>query len=57
LAAQVNATNDFTNPQDKFWSVYLKGAEEEDKARVENWKGDTEGILIFVRKPQAFYLH
>jgi hypothetical protein len=39
----------FVDPKDKFWSLYLEGAEAEDKARVENWKGDTDGILIFVR--------
>jgi hypothetical protein len=41
--------NDFANPRDKFWSIYLRGAEEEDKGRVESWKGDMDGILIFVR--------
>lgn len=32
----------------KVWSVYLSEAERQDKALAENWKGDTEGILIFV---------
>jgi hypothetical protein len=39
---------DFVDPKDKFWSQYLTAAEEEDKVRVESWKGDTEGILVFV---------
>ncbi len=32
----------------KVWSVYLSEAERQDKALAENWKGDTEGILVFV---------
>ncbi|KAH9987933.1 hypothetical protein BJV74DRAFT_474668 [Russula compacta] len=31
----------------KLWSVYLSEADRQDKALAENWKGDTEGILIF----------
>lgn len=31
----------------KVWSVYLSEAERQDRALAENWKGDTEGILIF----------
>jgi hypothetical protein len=50
---EANTGHDFTDPKDRFWALYLKGAEEEDKARVENWKGDTDGILIFVRCFQA----
>lgn len=41
--------NTFIDPQDKFWSMYLSDAEKYDKFRIESWKGDTEGILIFVR--------
>ncbi|KAI0049140.1 hypothetical protein FA95DRAFT_1463779, partial [Auriscalpium vulgare] len=29
------------------WSVYLTEADKQDKALAENWKGDTDGILIF----------
>ena len=29
--------------------MYLDRAEEEDKKRVESWKGDAEGMLVFVR--------
>lgn len=32
----------------KVWSVYLSEADRLDRALAENWKGDTEGILIFV---------
>ena len=31
------------------WSLYLMEADKLDKARMENWKGDMDGILIFVR--------
>jgi hypothetical protein len=33
----------------KFWSVYVEEAESHDKALVETWKDDMEGIIIFVR--------
>jgi len=29
--------------------MYLEMATEEDKKKVEDWKADAEGILIFVR--------
>ncbi|KAI0312519.1 hypothetical protein OF83DRAFT_1067035, partial [Amylostereum chailletii] len=29
------------------WTSYLTHADERDKARVESWKGDMDGILIF----------
>ncbi len=28
--------------------MYLTEAEKEDKEITENWKGDTDGILVFV---------
>lgn len=31
------------------WSVYVGEAERYDKGLVESWKGDMDGILIFVR--------
>jgi DNA-binding IclR family transcriptional regulator len=39
----------------KVWSVYLSEAERQDRALAENWKGDTEGILIFVRMTDRTY--
>lgn len=35
----------------KFWSVYVQEAESHDKALIETWKDDMEGIIIFVRSP------
>jgi hypothetical protein len=31
------------------WSIYAKEAERYDKALVESWRADMEGMLIFVR--------
>ncbi|KZV70547.1 hypothetical protein PENSPDRAFT_543315, partial [Peniophora sp. CONT] len=31
----------------KFWALYLDEARVKDKQRLERWKGDTDGILIF----------
>ena len=33
----------------KMWSVYVGEAERYDKRLVESWKGDMDGMLIFVR--------
>jgi Family of unknown function (DUF6535) len=33
----------------KLWAVYISEAEKYDKALVEGWKSDMEGLLIFVR--------
>jgi hypothetical protein len=33
----------------KLWAVYVSEAEKYDKALVETWKSDMEGLLIFVR--------
>ncbi|KAJ6501195.1 hypothetical protein C8R47DRAFT_970565, partial [Mycena vitilis] len=34
----------------KLWAVYVSEAEKYDKGLVESWKGDMEGMLIFVRE-------
>ena len=48
-ASYSQSGNTFIDPQDKFWSLYLSDAEKYDNFRLESWKGDAEGILIFVR--------
>jgi hypothetical protein len=35
----------------KLWAVYISEAEKYDKALVEGWKSDMEGLLIFVSSP------
>ncbi|KAJ7142042.1 hypothetical protein C8R43DRAFT_954388 [Mycena crocata] len=37
----------------KLWAVYISEAEKYDKALVEGWKSDMEGLLIFYSTPQA----
>jgi hypothetical protein len=32
----------------KIWSIYVGEAERYDKALIESWKADMEGMLIFV---------
>lgn len=34
----------------KLWSIYIDEAERYDTRMVESWKGDMDGMLIFVRK-------
>ena len=35
----------------KLWSLYLTEADKYDKGLADTWKEDTNGILIFVRRP------
>ncbi|KAI0027396.1 hypothetical protein K488DRAFT_61659, partial [Vararia minispora EC-137] len=37
----------FSDPLDRFWNLYLVDAEKADKKLTDGWKGDTDGILIF----------
>ncbi|KAJ7797687.1 hypothetical protein B0H14DRAFT_3547526, partial [Mycena olivaceomarginata] len=37
----------------KLWAVYISEAEKYDKALVESWKSDMDGLLIFVRRFSA----
>ncbi|KAF7980086.1 hypothetical protein HWV62_39890 [Athelia sp. TMB] len=34
-------------PEDRMWSLYITEADKVDEARMENWKGDMDAILIF----------
>jgi hypothetical protein len=36
------------------FSVYLQLADEEDTKMAESWKGDADGILVFVRRKNSF---
>ncbi len=42
------AEGNYGDPSDKLFSVYLAQADQFDKEQSEGWKGDTEGILVFV---------
>ena len=38
----------YRDSSDGLWSMYLTEVEKQDKDVTERWKGDTEGILVFV---------
>ena len=38
----------YGDPSGRLWMMYLTEAEKEDKEITESWKGDAEGILLFV---------
>jgi hypothetical protein len=38
----------------ELWSIYLSQAEMYDKALVESWRDDMQGILIFVRESPSY---
>ena len=44
-------TDEYDEGAAKLWSVYVQEAESHDKALIETWKDDMEGIIIFVRSP------
>ncbi|VDB85608.1 unnamed protein product [Peniophora sp. CBMAI 1063] len=37
----------FPDSRDGIWSQFISDAEKRDRTQLEQWKGDTEGILIF----------
>lgn len=39
----------YTEAYRTLWALYMLNTEKFDKELVESWKGDTDGILIFVR--------
>jgi hypothetical protein len=41
--------SDFSDGSGSLFSMYLERAEEEDRKSAESWKGDADGILVFVR--------
>jgi hypothetical protein len=41
------------DPSDGLWSMYLTEAEKQDAEVTESWKGDTDGILVFVSPVRA----
>lgn len=42
-------SSSYDDPQSKIWSIYISEADKVDKALAASWKGDMDGILIFVR--------
>lgn len=44
------AEGNYGDSSDTLFSVYLAQADKFDKEQSESWKGDTEGILVFVRR-------
>src|SRR5882672_1909428 len=38
----------YDDPSDKLWSVYVAETSQYDKALIESWTSDMDGILIFV---------
>ena len=43
------AESSYTDGSGALFSMYLDRAEEEDRRVAERWKGDADGILVFVR--------
>jgi hypothetical protein len=39
------------------WSLYLTEAEKQDKQLIDSWKGDTDGILVFVSPDLDHLVH
>ncbi|KAI9511927.1 hypothetical protein F5148DRAFT_974518 [Russula earlei] len=49
------ADGNYGDPSDHLFSVYLAQADKYDKEQAESWKGDTEGILVFVRRTTGLF--
>jgi hypothetical protein len=48
-SGEPQAESNYTDGSGALFSMYLDRAEEEDKKAAERWKGDADGILVFVR--------
>lgn len=48
-SGESQAEFNYTDGSGALFSMYLNRAEEEDKKAAERWKGDADGILVFVR--------
>ena len=48
-SGEPQAESSYTDGSGALFSMYLDRAEEEDRRVVERWKGDADGILVFVR--------
>jgi hypothetical protein len=48
-SGESQAETSYTDGSGALFSMYLNRAEEEDKRAAERWKGDADGILVFVR--------
>jgi hypothetical protein len=46
----------YGDPSGGLWSMYLTEAEERDKEKTERWKGDAEGILVFVSSSPYYHV-
>jgi hypothetical protein len=47
-APPTQGDSDLSNSSEALFSMYLDRANAEDKEMVESWKGDAEGMLLFV---------
>jgi hypothetical protein len=48
-SGEPQAESSYTDGSGALFSMYLDRAEEEDRRVAERWKGDADGILVFVR--------
>ncbi|KAH8987010.1 hypothetical protein EDB92DRAFT_1948779 [Lactarius akahatsu] len=53
LSGESQVESNYTDGSGALFSMYLDRAEEEDRRVAERWKGDADGILVFLRS-QAF---
>ena len=44
----------YSDASGALFSIYLQTADEEDKKMTESWKGDADGILVFVCRENSF---
>ena len=49
-SGEPQAESNYTDGSGALFSMYLDRAEEEDKKAADRWKGDADGILVFVRR-------
>jgi hypothetical protein len=45
----------YSDASGALFSIYLQTADEEDRKMAESWKGDADGILVFVCRRNCFF--
>ena len=54
----IRVVENYGDSSGRLWMIYLTKAEKEDKEIIEGWKGEADGILVFVSAhPSIFCIY
>ncbi|TFY78493.1 hypothetical protein EWM64_g5519 [Hericium alpestre] len=50
----IGHVTEYSESSAKIWTIYVNMTQKYDKALVESWKGDMDGILTFAGEPVVY---